>query len=67
MKSQDVFDYFGSIRAAADALGMTTQALYSWGEDVPRTRQAHVESATKGRVKKDKPQRVKPSANKEQE
>lgn len=55
MKSQDVFDYFGSVRDAADALGMTTQALYAWGELVPRTRQAHVESVTKGRIKKDKP------------
>lgn len=65
MKSQDVFDYFGSIRAAADALGMTTQALYAWGEEVPSTRQAHVQAATKGRIKKDKPQRVKPAATKE--
>ena len=62
MKSQDVFDYFGSIRAAADALGMTTQALYAWGEEVPGTRQSHVQAATKGRIKKDKPQRVKPAA-----
>lgn len=59
MKSQDVFDYFGSIRAAAHELGMTTQALYAWGEEVPFTRQAHVQSATKGRIKKDKPKRVK--------
>lgn len=58
MKAQDVFDYFGSIRAAAEALGMTTQALYAWGDEVPRTRQSHVEAATKGRIKKDKPARI---------
>lgn len=55
MKAQDVFEHFGGIRAAAEALGMTTQALYAWGEEVPRTRQAHVEAATKGKVKRDKP------------
>jgi hypothetical protein len=60
MKSQDVFDYFGDLRAAAEALGMTTQALYAWGEFVPKTRQAHVEALTKGRIKKDKPKRFKP-------
>ena len=60
MKAQDVFEYFGGVRQAAEALGMTTQALYAWGDDVPRTRQAHIEAATKGRIKKDKPQRVKP-------
>lgn len=60
MKAQDVFDYFGSLRDAAEALGMTTQALYAWGEFVPATRQAHVEAATKGRIKKDKPARKKP-------
>ena len=59
MKAQDVFDYFGGIRPAAEALGMTTQALYAWKEEVPRSRQAHVEAATKGRIKKDKPKKDK--------
>lgn len=55
MKAQDVFDHFGGIRPAAEALGMTTQALYQWGDEVPKTRQAHVELVTKGKVKRDKP------------
>lgn len=59
MKTQDVIDYFGTVAKAAEALGMTHQAIYAWKDEVPRTRQAHVEAATKGRIKKDKPQRVK--------
>jgi uncharacterized protein (DUF1015 family) len=55
MKAQEVFDYFGGIRGAAEALKMSTQALYKWGEEVPKTRQAHVEVATKGKIKMDKP------------
>ncbi len=59
MKTQDVIEYFGSVANAADALGMTHQAIYAWKEEVPKTRQAHVEMATKGRIKKDKPQKIK--------
>lgn len=62
MKAKDVFDYFGGIRQAAEALGLSTQSLYAWGEDVPRARQAHVELATKGRIKKDKPVRLQREA-----
>lgn len=66
MKTQDVIDYFGSVARAADALGMTHQAIYAWKEDVPMTRQAHVQAVTKGRLKKDKPERRKPEQAKEQ-
>lgn len=59
MKAQDVIDYFGGVRETADALGVSAQAIYLWGDSVPRTRQAHVEMATKGRIKKDKPQKLK--------
>ena len=55
MKTQDVIDYFGSVAKAAEALGMTHQAIYAWKSEVPPTRQAHVEAATKGRIKKNKP------------
>lgn len=55
MKTQDVLDYFGGVRQTAEALGMTPAAVYLWKEEVPKTRQAHVEAATKGRVKRDKP------------
>lgn len=55
MKTKDVLDYFGGVRQTAEALGMTTSAVYLWKEEVPKTRQAHVEAATKGKVKRDKP------------
>ncbi len=54
LKKQDVIDYFGGVQNAADALGMTHQAIYAWGDLVPASRQAHVELATKGKVKRDK-------------
>ena len=61
MKTQDVIDYFGSVAKAADKLGMTHQAIYAWGDEVPWTRQAHVQAATKNRIKKDKVRKVKGS------
>lgn len=54
MKKQDVIEHFGSVQQAAEALGMTHQAIYAWGDDVPASRQAHVELATKGKVKRQK-------------
>jgi len=55
MKTQDVLDYFGSVRLTAEALGLSAAAVHKWGENVPTTRQAHVELVTKGKVKRDKP------------
>lgn len=54
MKKQDVIEHFGSVQQAAEALGMTHQAIYAWGDDVPASRQAHVELATKGKIKRAK-------------
>lgn len=55
MKTSAVIDHFGSIRQAAEALSLTTQSIYAWGEEVPTSRQAHVELASKGKIKRDKP------------
>lgn len=55
MKTETVVQFFGGARQAAEALGVSTQAIYAWGEEVPRSRQAHVELATKGKIKRDKP------------
>lgn len=52
MKTQDVLDYFGGARATAEALGLSTSAVHQWTEEVPKTRQAHVEAATKGKIKR---------------
>lgn len=55
MKTAAVIEFFGGTRQAAEALDVSTQAIYAWGVDVPKQRQAHVELATKGKIKRDKP------------
>lgn len=55
MKTQSVIDYFGGVRETANALGLTSAAVYLWKDEVPKSRQAHVEAATKGKIKRDKP------------
>lgn len=55
MKTADVIEFFGGKRETAEALGVSSQAIYKWGEEVPKTRQTHVELATKGKIKRDKP------------
>lgn len=55
MKTSEVIEYFGGARQAAEALGVSTQAIYAWGDEVPKPRQGHVELASKGKIKRDKP------------
>ena len=38
MKTQEAVNHFGSIRKLAEALGLSVQAVYRWGEDVPPLR-----------------------------
>ena len=38
MKTQQAIDTFGSIAKLARALGISTAAIYQWGEDVPPLR-----------------------------
>ena len=38
MKTIDAINSFGSIKRIAQALGLTVQAIYAWGEDVPELR-----------------------------
>ena len=54
MKTADVVGHFGGVRQAAEALGITTQAIYSWGDDVPVMRQPHIQVVTKGKLKMSK-------------
>jgi len=42
MKTQEAKDFFGGIRPMADALGITEQAIYQWGENVPELRSYHI-------------------------
>lgn len=45
MKRQEVIEFFGGVRAAARALEMGKSSVSEWGEDVPKSRQAHVRLA----------------------
>lgn len=38
MKTAEAIEHFGSIRKLAEALGLSVQAVYRWGEDVPPLR-----------------------------
>lgn len=38
MNSKDVIDFFGSTKATAEALGITSQAVSQWGDEVPGSR-----------------------------
>jgi hypothetical protein len=60
MKSKKVFAYFKKKYpdmtpklATAHALGLTSQAIYAWGDDVPKRSQMLVELATNGEIKRD--------------
>lgn len=35
MNKKDVIEHFGSVRATAEAFGLTTQAVYKWPQRVP--------------------------------
>jgi len=51
MKTTAAVDHFGSIRALADALEITPQAVYQWGEHVPAGRDFQIEVLTQGALK----------------
>ena len=55
MKTKEVLEYFGGARQTAEALGLSTAAVYLWNEEVPKTRQAHIELVSKGKLKREKP------------
>lgn len=54
MKTAEVIKHFGGVRQAAEALGISTQAIYGWGEDVPAMRQPHIQIVTNGKLKMSK-------------
>jgi len=39
MKTSEAIQAFGSVKAIAAALGISVQAVYLWGETVPKLRQ----------------------------
>jgi len=51
MKKKDAIDHFGSVAALADALEITPEAIYQWGEDVPSGREYQIQVLTDGKLK----------------
>lgn len=48
MTTQEAIDFFGTVRDLADALKITTQAVYAWGDDPPRLTQYQIQVLTGG-------------------
>ncbi|TVU68086.1 Cro/CI family transcriptional regulator [Cobetia crustatorum] len=51
MTKKDLADYFGSMAAAARALGRTRGAIQQWPEDLPARVQFEIEGRTNGKLK----------------
>lgn len=51
MKTSEAVARFGSVRSLAQALGLTEQAVYLWGEYPPQLRQYELEELTGGELK----------------
>lgn len=45
MKTSEAVAKFGSIRGVADALHISVQAVYAWGDDVPQLRSYQLRDA----------------------
>lgn len=54
MKTKDVIKHFGCVQAVADALGITREAVYQWGEEVPKGRAFEIQVLTKSVLKANK-------------
>lgn len=48
MKTKTAIDHYGTKARLAEALGITTQAITQWGEDVPARRALELEKLTAG-------------------
>lgn len=55
MLKKDVIAHFGSGRAVAQALGISEEAVYQWGERVPARRAYEIERITGGAMKAEYP------------
>ena len=54
MKTQDVIDFFGSRKKAAEKLGIKNVSAFShWGGQVPALRQYQIQVLTKNKLKAD--------------
>lgn len=53
MKTQEAIDHFGTPAALAEALGITREAIYQWGDEVPEARQYQLHLLTGGKLQAD--------------
>lgn len=51
MKTADAIRFYGSVAKLADALNITPQAVYDWGDLVPRGRAFELQVLTRGELK----------------
>jgi hypothetical protein len=61
MKKSAVIQYYGSVKTVADALGISTQAVYGWPERVPERSAARLDRMTHGELAYD-PQDYQPGS-----
>lgn len=60
MTKQEVIGYFGSVTAAAKALGRTKGAVSQWADALPQNLQFEIEGRTGGALKADTPKITPP-------
>lgn len=51
MKKKTVIEHFGGVLATAKALGITSQSVSQWPEEIPELRAFQIERLTKGLLK----------------
>ena len=51
MRTSNAVEHFGSVRALAEVLNVSPQAIYDWGEEVPELRAYQLEVLTNGALK----------------
>lgn len=59
MKTKAAVKHFGTVEKLAEALQITTNAIYQWGENVPRARAVELELMTEGKLKAPKKKKKK--------
>ena len=51
MKKKDAIEHFGGVADLARALGITPEAIYQWGDEVPEGRAFQIDVLTKGKLR----------------
>ena len=51
MKTAAAIKHYETVEALAAVLGITTNAVYQWGDKVPRLRALEIEKETDGKLK----------------